>query len=324
MMEQNKKVLFISPIFFDYYKNIIDAIQRNFNYEVTWYADRPSEHFIDKVVIRVNRKILARKNNRYFKKIKESCIKNKYDYVFVIFGQFLNHYYIRELRNLLPNTKFIYYTWDSSCIYSVIDDIANEFDVKYSFDLEDTKKGFKFLPLFYSNEIISSSIEYDAVSIFTVKPGKMLNYEKIKAHLPSDIKIYEYLYIQSRLVFRFYKIKYKAEFKKYKMKDFKYKKLSREETNLLCSKAKTIIDCQMMKQNGLTIRTFETLNLKKKLITTNNNILNYYFYNENNIRVVTDEMIDNNFFESSFDETMDITKYSIDNFVKKIFSDYSI
>lgn len=315
-----KKLMFISPVFFDYYKEITRTIEETGRYSVKWYGDRPSEKFLDKAIVRYSKKLLTRKNNKYFKLIKQDCIENQYDVVLVIFGQFLNKKYIWELKEVLPSAKFIYYTWDSCRNYSVINEIADEFDVKYSFDSKDCETfGFQFLPLYYSNEQLDLPVEYDASAIFTVKPGKLKNYENVKKALPKNINFYEHLYLQSKLVYRIYKLKYKAEFKNYKIHDFKYYKLSREEVNTLSAKSKVVIDCQMQNQVGLTIRTFETLNLGKKLITTNCTIKDYDFYDDNNIFVIEEKgrSVPLDFITSSFKEK-DMSNYSIQSFVHKL------
>lgn len=315
-----KKLLFISPTFFDYYKDLKKTIEEIYRCEVKWYADRPSESFLDKVLLRINRRFLKMKNDKYFQIIKQDCLKNEYDVVFVIFGQFLNKGYIRQLKKILPAAKFIYYTWDAANNYSVINDIADEFDVKYSFDPIDCEKyGFNYLPLFYCNEPVDVQEIYDVVSIYTVKPGKLKNYKVVKSVLPSGLNIYEHLYLQSKLVYFFYKLKYHKEFKGYKRKDFKYKKLSRDEVNRLVCQSKVVIDCQMKKQNGLTMRTFETLNLKKKLITTNSLIKNSDLYDKNNVFVPEEDNDIEKFLNSKFSQNDSISKYSINNFVKHIF-----
>lgn len=321
-MEQNrKKMLFISPCFFDYYKDLISEFN-NIGIDVTWFNDRPSENFVSKALIRINKKISFMKNNRYFKSIRKACQNNKFDYVLVIFGQFFCKRYIFELRKLQPTAKFIYYTWDSAENYSVIKEISDLFDQKFSFDPVDCEKyGFKFLPLFYCNEHTNDTVKYDALSIYTVKPGKMKNYKMVRSILPSYFKIYEHLYLQSRLIFLFYKLRYAEEFKGYRMKNFKYKKISRDEVNKLMNQSKIIIDCQMKNQNGLTMRTFETLHLSKKLITTNNSIKKYDFYNEDNILIVDDDLkeIPQEFINSSFNDKNDLGNYSIKKFVERIF-----
>lgn len=314
-------ILFVSPDFFDYYKDISNEFKK-MGHEVTWYNDRPSNSFIDKVIIRLNKKMLKKKIDKYLDKIIEENKNKKFDIVLFIFGQSFEKRHIHKLREANPNARFIYYTWDSIAAFPVIGELYSEFDVAYSFDDEDCKKyKMNFLPLFYSNEVIESEIKYDCCAIQTIKVGKLENFDNIKKSLPENVKLYSYLYLQSKLVYLYYRLKYKI-FKKYKMKDFNYKKLSRKEANKISSESNVVIDCQMKNQIGLTIRSFEALHLKKKLITSNANIKKYEFYTPNNIYVIEDYKninIPKNFFETEFDENYKLSEnYSIENFAKNL------
>ncbi len=314
-------ILFICPDFFAYQKDISNELNR-FGYNVTYYDDRPSKSLIDKIIIRLNKKVLKKKIDRYVNKIIEDNKYTKFDIVLVIFGQSFEKEHIQKLKVANPSAKFIYYTWDSVCNFPFIKELYLEFDKAYSFDDEDAQKyDMEFLPLFYSNKLENSEIKYDCCAIQTIKTGKLENFENIKKSLPRNIKIYNYLYLQSKLVYLYFKFKSKA-FKKYKMKDFHYKKLTREEVNKITCESKVIIDCQMKNQVGLTMRTFEALHLNKKLITSNANIKKYDFYTPNNIYVIEDYEnieIPSDFFESKFDNDYSLSSnYSIESFIKKL------
>lgn len=316
-----KKVLLISPNFFEYHNDLIEEMV-NQGFQVRWFDDRPSNNFFDKVFIRVNKKILQKKIEMYFNTILDDCSKENYDIVFIIFGQIFDKNNIRKMREVLPNAKFIYYTWDSVNNFPFITDIYKEFDISYSFDDEDCKQyNMKFLPLFYCNDYKETEIKYDISTILTIKKGKLNNFLSIKNILPSNCKCYHYLYLQSRLVYLFYRFKYK-EFKDAKMRDFFYKRLDRQKVYDIFSQSKVVVDCQMQNQIGLTMRTFEVLHLKKKLITTNSNIKKYDFYNPNNVFIVDEDnfKIPNDFIESEFDNSVNdiLNDYSISSFINKI------
>lgn len=57
--------------------------------------------------------------------------------------------------------------------------------------------------------------------------------------------------------------------------------------------SKAILEIVLGDIKGLTIRTMESLFLKKKLITNNKDIINYDFYNSNNIFVLGEDNLDN-------------------------------
>lgn len=313
-------ILFISPIFFDYQIRLTKEMESQ-GHNVFWYSDRPKNNFFSKSLIRLNKNLLKRKTNKYIDKIIEEIADKKIDYVLVIFGQSFSKDNILKLRKQFKSAKFVYYTWDAVENFAVIKELYPLFDNYYSFDKKDCKKyGFKFLPLFYSNDYIENEYEYDFTLITTVKAGKLSNIKKILNMIPIDAKVYKHLYIQSKLVYLYYKIKLK-EFKGTKMKDFKYYTLKQDEVNDILSKSKVVIDIQMGKQNGLTMRTFETLHLNKKLITSNQNIKQYDFYSSNNILCLEDikETVDSNFYNETFDLNNKLdSKYSIASFVKQL------
>lgn len=314
-------VLFICPDFFDYSQDIANELNK-LDYNVVYYDDRPSKSLIDKIIIRLNKKMLKKKIDRYLDKIIEDNKNTKFDIVLVIFGQSFEKKHIKKLREANPEAQFIYYAWDSICNFPFIKELYTEFDKAYSFDDEDAKNyGMEFLPLFYSNKLEDSEIKYDCCAIQTIKVGKLENFENIKKSLPKDVKFYRYLYLQSKFVYLYFKFKYKA-FKNYRMKDFHYKKLTRKEVNKISCESKVIIDCQMKDQVGLTMRTFEALHLNKKLITSNSNIKKYDFYTPNNIYIIEDYKnieIPSDFFETGFDNAYALScDYSIESFIKKL------
>ena len=319
-----KKVLFIAPDFFTY-SSIIKNKFIDKGYEVDWFDDRPSTNIIDKCVLRVNRNLLNGKIRKYFyNNIYNSMKEKNYDIVFVILGQSFNKEMFDDLRKLNPNTRYILYLWDSVKNFPHIENLSKAFDETYSFDTFDCDKyGYKFLPLFYNEEKISTEEnQYDVTFIGTIKKGKLSLFNKIKSELNSKYSNnYFYLYLQSKLVFIYNKILNK-EFKGAKIKDFKYSKLSYEQNNDIILKSKIISDIPMANQNGLSMRTFETMGYHKKIITTNPNVLNYDFYKEENIYYYDGKKIDFNniFFNSNYVEIEDIIlkKYSLDNWLEQL------
>ena len=105
------------------------------------------------------------------------------------------------------------------------------------------------------------------------------------------------------------------DFRDFSKNKIRYKKLNSEEIVRYSNRSKVVIDIQLPNQEGLTMRTFETLAMSKKLITTNSEIKKYEFYNPNNICVINRQKIDipDNFFKSKFQSLKDdfYKEYSI-------------
>ncbi len=319
-----KRVLFISPAYFSYEKIIKEKLIEK-GFIVDWFDDRPKMTIVGKGIFRLFPFVLKRKAKRYINKIIKTTKNIEYDYVFSILGQAFTAKSIDRLRKAQPKAKYILYMWDSIQTFPNTLKFCNKFDVCYTFDNLDAQQyNFKFLPLFiYSYEFNSKKEIYDACFIGTIKKGKYKMVSSIVSQLRENGKnVFCYMYLQSKIVYFFYKITDK-EFRKTKINDFKYKKMPLEEVTKISNSSKYIIDCPMKNQNGLSMRTFECLGSGKKLITTNINIVNYDFYNEYNILVWSLYEKNHLFFDETYQKIDDqiLKKYSIENWINKIFAD---
>ena len=289
-----KKILFIAPTFFGYYKEIIKVLEKK--YEIDYIEDIPNSSNIYKAVSRVKRnwtKILVK---RYFtEKIKPLILEKKYDYVFIIIGMTFSLFseMIEEMKEIQNEAKFIMYQWDGEKNISFVKDIHKYFDDIYTFDRIDAEENnlYKFLPLFYIDKYEEvgkkqrRSYKYDVSYIGTAHPQKikLINEiaEKLKKIYPLQ---YIYHYIPSKIKYYYHKI-LNEEYKNIKFKDLKTKKVSFDKAMEIFEESKCILDAPQKGQNGLTIRTIECLGAKRKLITTNKDIVNYDFYCPENIYV---------------------------------------
>ncbi len=320
-----KRVLLICPNFFEYHKLVLnELVERGF--EVTWMDDRPSNNFLTKSLIRLNKNLVKHKIENYSDMIANKMKENKFDICIIILGQSFNAKDIKKWRIVNPNCKFVYYTWDSVKNFKNTIELINECDISYSFDKTDvdTYKNLNFLPLFYSKVVDKdSNVNYDFSYIGTIKLGKYEYIKKIINQLETKYpNSYVYFYIQSPLVLMYYKLRFK-EFKRAKFSEFKYKKLNYDETLRIYANSRFVVDCQMKNQKGLTMRTFEVLALKSKLVTSNDDIVKYDFFNENNI-YVTQGTFDFNdkFFVNNFIENDDFMKnYSLKSFINCLLSE---
>lgn len=326
-----KKMLLIAPKYFSYHTILIDGFT-NAGYDVDWCDDRPSQNLIQKCLIRLNRKLAFFSIRKYCRKLVKQCKQTKYDMVLVIIGQVLSKRAVRKMKEALPNAKFVYYIWDAIKNFPDRIKIVKEFDIAYTFDDIDAKTycdTFQFLPLFLydykETECIDSYKEYkyDFSFVGTIKKGKYKFLTKLfnQIELENRFIVYKYYYLQSKLLYFFYKLTDKS-FKNAKLNDFKYEKLSLDVNNEIALNTHYIIDCPMKNQNGLSIRTFESLSQHKKLITTNRNVINYDFYNKNNIYIYDGNFIDFNddFFTTEYEEIEEsiIKKYTLENWIKTI------
>ena len=321
-------ILLISPKYFDYELKIKAELEKEGNC-VDWLDDRPKCGTISKGLLRLFPSLMKHKTNKYFNKIVLKKIKNNnYDICIVILGQSFSVNNCLEIKKHIKG-RMILYLWDSIKNFPNCLKISKCFDTVFSFDYDDCERyNFHFLPLFFS-ETINEKDAKKKPSIFisfigTIKKGK---YEYLKPLLgqvkkyasENNLKIVFYMYLQSKLVYIFYKVFYK-EFRSSNIKEFDFKKLSYDKYIDICKNSNIILDVVMGQQNGLTMRTFEAIGLNKKLITTNKNIDKYEFYNKDYILIYDRQVLDFNdkFFMNTPVSYNNKNKYTLSNWVKTI------
>ena len=174
-----------------------------------------------------------------------------------------------------------------------------------------------FHPLFFIEKYLSkSSSNYDSCKIDLSFIGTIHSdrYKLIKEifsrYLDLKLKTYYYLYLSTPLLYAYHKL-FNPAFESSKYREFRFKALSQEEIIEIFENSKVILDIQHPLQTGLTMRTFETMALGRKLITTNATI------NRNNVEIPA------SFLEMPFKKIHDeiLNKYSLRNWLKIIFDD---
>lgn len=329
MMKKN--VLLIAPLFFNYYKEMIKELE-NMNYCVDYVCDAPSNSNLSKAVGRINKKLIKGQTKKYFFKKVIPFIKGKeYDYVLVIGGMTFSFTpeMMYQIKQMNQDATFCLYQWDSEKNLSYSTGIHKYFDRIFSFDLNDcnSKKIYKFLPLFYTNLYRSVGskekidFKFDCSYVGTAHPQKYRDINDISAAVKSIMpKQFIYHYMPSKLKFIYQKV-LAAEFKNAQLNEFEINKLSLEDMKTIMFESKCILDAPQAGQTGLTIRTIECLGAKRKLITTNKHIKKYDFYDERNIYVY-DGIIDKDsvFFKQNYvDIPIEIyEKYSLESWLKAI------
>lgn len=251
--------------------------------------------------------------------------KKKYDDIFVLVGRRLHpnifYKFLKKSGNL--DTRKILYLWDDVARISNFEQIKTYFDKVLSFDMNDCKsRNFEFLPLFYCNQYRYNG-DLKTLDISCMGSEHSNRYQMLESIAgfcrKNNLTYYFYLYI--------------AKFKLFK-KFLKYGKncisiLSSREYDLnytsdILKRSKCCIDIPYASQNGLTIRSLESIAAHTKLVTTNRNVKGYDFYDERNILVVENNNfeIPKEFIESTYkpiDHNIE-EKYSIDSWIKEIFS----
>ena len=314
-----KKCLLIAPLFNEYFKDIMHELNK-LGYNVTFERDQPSDTTFSFFIKRISRKYFTNKITSYVKR-KILTYNDDFELVIIILAYSFIETNIKNIREHFSKARFVYYTWDSIENFPIIKSFFKYFDKVYSFDKRDCNQyDLNFLPLFYTKKSCKESRRYDYSLIMSLYPTKVKAYLDIVNRMPKDINGFKYIVVKSRLFFLYYKIRYFRLFSHISFKDVKFKTLKRSEVYKIFEDSNVVLDLPLEKQNGLTIRTFESLALGCKLITTNINIIDYDFYDEDKILILKkDSKFTKDYFKSiskkPFDEK---NEYTVEKFVRKL------
>lgn len=201
----------------------------------------------------------------------------------------------------------IYYSYDAVQEYPKFLKLYAYFDQNFTFEPKDAHQyNLHFRPLFFLNDYQTSTgsnpIKYDVVFIGSAHTDRYIIGEKVKDLCKRNhLKTYFYYYAQSKAAFRLKKI-FDPNLKRFDSKKLSFKKLQHSEIASVYAQSRSVLDINKPFQDGLTMRTFETLAAGKKLLTTNSDIKNYPFYDAQNIMVLDRDHLDINteFFTSEF------------------------
>jgi len=332
MMElEGKKILYIGVSTFNYEKEIKSALE-HMGALVDYHDERPANDFWTKVFLRLNFKSLIQsKIDTYYADILNKSKNITYDYVFIIKLETIDKKILEQLKENQKNAIFILYLWDSIQNYKGKEKLLPFFDKAFSFDKTDTVKynDLDFLPLFYipayKQALVNrDEIIYDLCFFGTGHSDRYKTIKEIKTQAKkNNLKVYSFLYLQSKAIFWVRKILNKT-MRDAQVSDFSFSSLNQAQLIDKILKSNVIIDIEHQGQVGLTMRTIESIGCQKKLLTTNKSIQEYDFYNENNIYIIDRDNISLNkdFFLTPYqklDKNM-YEKYSLHSWLTTIFT----
>ena len=324
----NKEILLLAPSFYGYENEIKDKLSLRES-KVHYYNVNPPASVGTFIGVLRNfslptRWVVECFENRLYSKINSQ----KYDYVIVICGWAVTSRLTSQIRRklLAEKGKMILYYWDS--FERLKDDHKrwDDFDTIYTFDSHNYREysdQINFLPLFYCDRYWNKNKDervFDCMIIGSFRLDRLDYVKNIKLANP-NLNIKSFLY-SKKWVILFHKI-LRKKYWRLNLSELEFRKLSSDEVVELYEKCNAVIDIPANHQTGLTIRTFETLAMHKKLITSNENIANYNFYDPNSIYIISEDckLPNRNWFESPFSiSDVLIKKYSIDNWLNKLLS----
>lgn len=298
---------------------------------VDFHDQRPSNTFLTKALIRINKRFLAKKIDSYYAEIIDNSSATLYDFILFISPEAITKDSFVKLKEAHPESRFILYMWDSfRNKRSNIDDILPLFDERFSFDKKDcasSKLSIGYRPLFFLNEYgsINENLapKIELLFIGTIHSDRHRILVKIKEFCHRNrLSYFYYMFLPSHLLF-YYRSLRDSTIRRAGKSAFQYHALKKNEVIALMTESNVILDIEHPKQSGLTMRTIEVLGARRKLITTNEEIINYDFYHPQNILLIdrNNISIDPEFFKTpvvKLDPGI-YNKYSIDGWISDIF-----
>lgn len=292
---KGKRVLFIAPMFFGYEKLIKAELEQQ-GAQVDFHPDRPGADFLTKALIRIDRRLLARRITKHYRGIVEAAAGSQYDHVLVIRGEAISPQIIAQLRATQPTAKLTLYLWDSMHYNPNARLIKPYFDSVLSFDRVDVSENpeIEFLPLFFANEYTRAAecrgeYEYDACFIGTIHTDRYRILEKLLESLERDgRRVFVYCYYPSRILHRLRSL-VDPGFRRFSKKYVNFVGLPLSKVVDYISASRCVIDINRPDQKGLTMRTIETLGAQRKLITTNEDVRSYDLYSKSGVQIVDRE-----------------------------------
>lgn len=290
---RNDRIAVIAPIFFGYEKAICLEFRRR-GFEVHFFPDRPFRSAAGKAVVRFARRLAIPSLRRFTRRIHEQLTEIQPDVVLVINGEGLIPSLFARAKAELPQARFIFYAWDSIRLKPGILRLITVFDKAFSYDDEDCRQtdSLHHLPLFLIDEYLhfaertaAPELEIDLLFLGTVHGDRAKILHGLKRSLPSGVKFEFVLFSQSRWVY-FIRRLLDSSMRALPEQQFRTSPLSAKSVARLVSKSRAVLDIHHPKQSGLTMRTFETLGMGRKLVTTNETIKRYPFYCEQNVLVL--------------------------------------
>lgn len=293
---ENKKILFLCPLFFNYHKKIMSAMEA-LGAEVDYFDERPSNTVLSKALLRINRNFVTLQIKKYYEEMSLKIKDKKYDYILICQAEATPKWFLKDVKTMNPNAKLVLMLWDS--IENKINTLEKLglFDEVFSFDKKDCDRlGLTFRPLFFDVEYEQIAKEdptlvYDLFFVGTVHSDRYQILKEVKQQFEkNNLNVFYFMYLPSKLMYYQRKL-FTNEFAGSHITEFSFVGMPSDQLTAKLKQSRAVVDIQHPKQTGLTMRTIEMLGANKKMITTNKDIRNYDFYHPNNICVVDREKV---------------------------------
>ncbi|MDM1295949.1 hypothetical protein HX021_16785 [Sphingobacterium sp. N143] len=313
----NKNILFIAPIFYNYHE-IIKAELERLGANVYFVPERDYS-FKFTIVNNFFPNKLEKLQANHYRAICRKFDHIEFDYLFVIKGFKMSLEFLDLFKERYPAAIKIMHQWDSEK-NNPFSHLIDKFDRVFSFDYEDIAKypNLVYLPNFYLSDIyLNDKYEYQYDILFLV------SYLPERYHIMSKLQSFadkHQLKLKAILIMPFTTyVKDWFKGKRYDRSIIKFSPLSRADYLALFWRSKIIFDMGSSSQTGMSQRTIETIESGKKLLTNNYYVKQDIIFNKDQIFVTSGEFSEEilDFMNSPFE--VKPTGYSIEMWINKLF-----
>lgn len=302
-----KAILLIAPRFMDIYKDIQGALTK-LGYGVDFLAERSYPEDPDNVrgykgfkkLLYVRSKKFKQYNEkRWIDLLNSGKYNKKYDVLFVIDGQSIDHILFSIIKERNPNIKCVNYLFDTCKGVYRFNKNFRYFDAVYTFDRFESKLfNINFLPIYWIANNKKYDLIYDCFALGRYSDVRLKLFLKIneiskKYHLNSYVQLVTDREPHMNVVkLKWFLRKIMNTTENHIPPGFyqsplnSYESITPKDFRLMINQSRCIIDTNATHQDGLTARFTWALGAGKKIITTNQAVKSYAFYNPKQIYIV--------------------------------------
>jgi len=318
---EEKKVLFVGPVFYDYHTLIQKKIE-DLGANVSFYPEK-KDGFLFGILNTLNPFLIFWYQKWYYFFLWRSIKDKKFTHFLLIRGYKIPSFFIEKIKKKNPDIKCIMYQWDSNQNNPYFN-LLKYFNKSYTFDYKDYKEqdGLGFLQLFYTEDIrklnnseVNFKYDFFCFSSFTInRYNDMLSF--IAFCKVNNYELKSFCFIPYTTYFKFKYLKRIDLDKQY----LSFKPMPREDYLECLANSGIVVDFSHATQTGLSMRIIETYGAGKKIFTTNTSILNNPIYSSDWVQLVNVNSIKKPIYTNENDSDYKENLY-IDNWLRILFSE---
>lgn len=312
------------PYFYNYEKDIKECLE-NAGARVWLFDTNLHAHSLfNKLMMFYTEKIRDRLVLGYYENALSS-VPEDIDIVFVIKGQWITDEVLQKMRQRFFGASFRIYQWDSIATFPDQERINPHFDRIYTFDPVDSdNRKWVYRPLFFKKEECKTGGDkrYDLIFLCSMHTRRMQVLIALKELAERYGKtLFGYIYVPKLQYIKEAVLKRNPLYRGAE-ESLHFDSLSMDKTMDIYNHTRCFVDYTFPQQNGLSMRTIESVGHRCKLITNNRHVMDTDFYDPANVWIYDPDNFDvpKDFIEEPYKDIDEAVyeRYSLEGFLKEI------